>query len=505
MVIGPEPPCRRSAVIGLFLGVVLRRLAERAEDAGLDESLDVAVHRPAHLPQEPGLARRRRLFGRDPVELDRGHERTSRPREVLREPVVQIDLNDAVPRAPRVPIWIDDVQGEKVIVAGGFPDGSQANQHEGSSVLGERRLAHESGYGRGVRSTATESRYGLAGHLQVAYVFGMDPGRRRDRQVVRVLGLLKTLAGGGRPTVHEIAARFKTRRETVYRDLHTLEAIGYPIVGDDAGRLSRPRLAPEFRAASPPIPFTRKETAALVWAVKQSGGRQPFAAALSTAVVKLQALAPGREGRLSIALDGTVSGWDRGLKNYAVLEPTILRLVEAIVSRRHCRVAYQSPSRKTPRSFPYDPYRLLSVQGGLYCVGKVPAYANLVTLAIDRVRSLELTDEAFAVDPTFDPKRLEAEAFGVVWERPMTVVVRFRADQAPYVREREWHPTQKLRELRDGRVELTFRAGGAFEIMRWILGWGDAAEVVKPTRLRRELERVLVNASQNYRTGGSPE
>lgn len=78
-----------------------------------------------------------------------------------------------------------------------------------------------------------------------------------------------------------------------------------------------------------------------------------------------------------------------------------------------------------------------------------------------RIRDLTLTDEAFTVDPGFDPKRYEAEAFGVSWEKPMTVTVRFSAKQAPYVREREWHPTQRIRALSDGRVELTFRAGSS--------------------------------------------
>jgi hypothetical protein len=77
---------------------------------------------------------------------------------------------------------------------------------------------------------------------------------RRDKQIVRVLGVLKTLAEGGHPTVHQLAARFKVWRETIYRDLHTLEAVGYPIVGDQSDRLSRPRLALEGRAPLPPSP-----------------------------------------------------------------------------------------------------------------------------------------------------------------------------------------------------------------------------------------------------------
>jgi predicted DNA-binding transcriptional regulator YafY len=251
---------------------------------------------------------------------------------------------------------------------------------------------------------------------------------RRDRQIVRVVAILRILLEGGRPSVYQLAARFKTRRETIYRHLHALEAIGYPIVGDESGRLSRPRLAPDLRLALPPVPLTRKEVAALVWAVKEAGARQPFRSALSTLLPRLQALVPGREGRLGMALDGAVGGWERGVKDYAALEPTVLRLLEAIVSRRRCRLTYHAPWRKEGRAFPYDPYRLLSVHGGLYCVGRVPAYKNVVTLALDRIRSLELTDEGFAMDPAFDLKRYEVEAFGVSWEKPMTVVVRFRAD-----------------------------------------------------------------------------
>jgi predicted DNA-binding transcriptional regulator YafY len=131
-------------------------------------------------------------------------------------------------------------------------------------------------------------------------------------------------------------------------------------------------------------------------------------------------------------------------------------------------------------------------------LGRVPAYSRFITLAVERIRELRLTDNPFVIDATFDPEPYSNEAFGVIWEKPMTVVLRFRSDQAPYVAEREWHPSQTLKTLRDGRVEMTFHAGGTYEIVRWILGWGDAVEVLRPSRLRNEVAQILQNAAGCY-------
>jgi predicted DNA-binding transcriptional regulator YafY len=314
-----------------------------------------------------------------------------------------------------------------------------------------------------------------------------------------MLGILKTLLEGGRPSVHQLADRFKTRRETIYRDLRALQDIGYPIEGDEHGRLSRPRLAASLRPAVPPVVLNRQELAALVWSAKRVAGHQPFHAALQTALPKLQGFTPRADEQIPVALEGAVDGWERGSKDYGGAERTIMQIVRAIVERRRLRIEYQAPGREKPSRFPYDPYRLLHVQGGVYCVGRVPAYQNLATLAVDRIRDLVPTEESFSISSQFDPKRHKAEAFGVVWEKPVTVVLRFRADQAPYVREREWHPSQRFEMLKDGRLQMTFHAGGAFEITRWILGWGDAVEVVRPASLRSHVAAILGEAARRYR------
>lgn len=153
---------------------------------------------------------------------------------------------------------------------------------------------------------------------------GSAAAARRDRQVVRLLTLLRILKEGGRPSVYELAARFHTRRVTIYRDLRALQAIGYPIMGDAEGRLSHPSLASGVRATIPPVLLSQEELAALVWATKQTGSKQPFRASLDSALLKLQSLAPGKEARLGLVLSGIFGEWcarDQGLRTRARVAP----------------------------------------------------------------------------------------------------------------------------------------------------------------------------------------
>jgi proteasome accessory factor B len=322
--------------------------------------------------------------------------------------------------------------------------------------------------------------------------------KRRDRQIVRILGILGTLLGGGRPSIQDLARRFRTRRETIYRDLRALEDAGYPIVGDEDGRLSRPQLLTDGNR-TPQVRFTPEELNALDWAAAQASAG-PFSEALDIARQKLQAISAAL-GQEAVGVAGVTDSW--GPTAPPTAPEVLLRLAEAILRRRVCMVKYQTPDSAEPKTYSYHPYRLLNVAGAFYCVGKVPPHRNLTTLATHRIGAIELASDSFALDQAIDLNRHRQEAFGVIWEEPTTVVLRFRADQAPYVAERQWHPSQRLKWLPDGRLELTFRAGGSFEIRRWILGWGDAVEVVAPESLRRDIVCMLARVGTLYAGSGA--
>ena len=162
---------------------------------------------------------------------------------------------------------------------------------------------------------------------------------------------------------------------------------------------------------------------------------------LASASLKLKGLAELRPDSVSQGADEIFQTWACGSKNYHAHERHIALLIEAILRRQRCVVKYRTPARLTSKTYEFDPYRLLLVGGGLYVVGCVPKYAGTATLAIDRLLSIVISKASFDIDPGFDPEKRRRDAFGVSRQDPIDVLLRFSADQAPYVRERMWHPS----------------------------------------------------------------
>jgi predicted DNA-binding transcriptional regulator YafY len=81
-------------------------------------------------------------------------------------------------------------------------------------------------------------------------------------------------------------------------------------------------------------------------------------------------------------------------------------------------------------------------------------------------------------------------SFGVhSGEGEFEVAIRFNTRAADYIREKKWHESQQLRELKNGGVELSLKLSGLVEIERWVLSWGGDAKVLKPRELAEAVHR----------------
>ncbi|MGA3172370.1 MAG: WYL domain-containing protein [Chthoniobacteraceae bacterium] len=70
--------------------------------------------------------------------------------------------------------------------------------------------------------------------------------------------------------------------------------------------------------------------------------------------------------------------------------------------------------------------------------------------------------------------------------------IRFDAESARAARARTWHPTQVIRSLPDGGLEMTLRAREECEVARWVLSWAGHAWVIHPQHLRNRLREAAL-------------
>jgi predicted DNA-binding transcriptional regulator YafY len=136
-----------------------------------------------------------------------------------------------------------------------------------------------------------------------------------------------------------------------------------------------------------------------------------------------------------------------------------------------------------------------------YVVGRDRGLGEMRTFKVERITRAEPSSEPYRIPADFDVNRYLAGAWGIFHSgEPVEVQLRFYPPAAPRVRESIWHPSQILQDGPEGSVEMTVTVTGTIEITPWILGWGEAVEVLAPNELRRKIAEIGQRlASRNRR------
>ena len=116
----------------------------------------------------------------------------------------------------------------------------------------------------------------------------------------------------------------------------------------------------------------------------------------------------------------------------------------------------------------------------------------MVTFALSRVKGIHASQRVFERPARFDARAWFREAFGITrGDKVLKVRLRFSRHVATYIKEREWHPSQQLREEDDGRLEMRIETSGRKELIRWILSWTPEVEVLAPEELKTRIAEKL--------------
>ena len=119
---------------------------------------------------------------------------------------------------------------------------------------------------------------------------------------------------------------------------------------------------------------------------------------------------------------------------------------------------------------------------------------------LSRMSSLKMTEDQFAPRPRAQWQGQLEGGFGIFQGGELTLVrLRFNAFRAAWIREQLWHSDQKISELPDGGLELSFPVCHFHEIKMKILQFGADVEVLDPAALRDEVMAEIERMSGMYR------
>lgn len=328
-------------------------------------------------------------------------------------------------------------------------------------------------------------------------MFGMGnaaAAKGRNAQLERVLKIIRDVSRLDGSDVYELADKYGAAVRTIRRDLEALERLGLPLARetDPDGKKVRYRLeAKKDKLGGVASLLDANHYLALKVAMSDGGtvARETgLYGTLEDLAEKIEE-AVGPKGRAQLeAIERCFLSWDKHAYRRTPREH-LWPLVKAIEGRRFCRVTYGAASNcGEERRYEVLPLRLFVHDRAVYLLCRFAGKRGVGTLNLHRLGAVEVTDQAGEVPAGFDAEKWAESAFNLYpGEKPTTYVLRFDPVVAPYIRERTWHPSQRLRDLRGGGVELRFTCGESFEVTSWVASWREWVEVVTPGSLRREL------------------
>jgi proteasome accessory factor B len=309
-----------------------------------------------------------------------------------------------------------------------------------------------------------------------------------------MLRIHQALQSGKFPNASTLARELEVSTKSIHRDLEFMrDRLDLPIEYDSH------RVGYHYTEevnAFPTMQITEGELFALIVAEKalQQYRGTSFEKPLLSAIKKMEQALPDTISLNLAEVEQTISFRTRAeqILNLEIFDA----LAKATAHRQQLELTYRKPGSKQTETRLVDPYHLANINGEWYLFAYDHARKDIRTFVPARIQSVKQTGKTFARPEKFSLDKRLRDSFGVhSGHGEYEVVIRFNAHAADYVREKKWHESQQLRDLKSGGVELRMELSSLMEIERWVLSWGGDAKVLKPRELaeavRKSAEAIL--------------
>ncbi len=318
----------------------------------------------------------------------------------------------------------------------------------------------------------------------------------------RLLKIIEQLRTGQTINAEDLARSCDVSVRTIYRDLELLQQSGLEIQYDDVSQGYR-LLTSRFVL---PANFSLSEALSLILigTVGRTQSDQtgiPFLDDAQSAAFKILNQLPHKlRTELTPLVTaheihiGAINPLDNAAETFQIIQ-------QSIKDGLQLSIVYGSLFEGKTIKTKLSPYRVFFAARSWYIVGNSSLHKEVRTFNLARFHSLTPTKTRYTIPPRFSLEKYFGNAWSMIkGETRYHVVIEFEPKVAQNVAEVQWHKTQKVTRLDNGRIRYEVNVDGIDEITWWILGYGSQAHVIEPEELR---ERIHQHAREVLTQGES--
>ncbi len=220
---------------------------------------------------------------------------------------------------------------------------------------------------------------------------------------------------------------------------------------------------------------------------------------LEELISKIKALTPQKNMR---GLDNDVSlileSEGFAVRQYSRVKTdakTLEKLREALLAFKKIQFKYIVDNDE--KLITLNPYGIV-ISDKYYLVGFNEYVNDLRLYLVHKIKDLEVKNEYFERNEDFSLDQYCNNSFGIYQEEPLDITLEFNKSVAEDILNYHFHPSQKMKKLDNGNIQVKFTSSGTYAICQELFRWGCDIKIIKPEKLKENYKKYLQDVLDNF-------
>jgi len=219
---------------------------------------------------------------------------------------------------------------------------------------------------------------------------------------------------------------------------------------------------------------------------------------LEELIAKIKALTPQKNLQtLDTDVSAILESEGFAIRQYSRVKAdkqTLEKIRTALLSFKKIKFSY--PINDKTKEIILNPYGVI-ISDKYYLVGFNEYVSDLRLYKVDKIEQLEILEEYFDKDEKFSLADYCKNSFSIYQEEPIDITLEFDKAVADDVLNYHFHPTQKVKQLENGNMQVKFKSGGTYAICQELFKWGTNVKIKRPSSFKKYYKQYLSDVLNN--------